>query len=54
MSEFERKHMNKFKEVGIRIWKRYVDDIFVTALNKTKCFGFYKRTTCENKIYHRA
>ena len=39
MSEFERKHMNKLKELGIRIWKRYVDDIFVTASNKTQCMN---------------
>ena len=53
MSEFERKHMNKLKELGIRIWKRYVDDIFVTASNETQCMNalvFYKRTTCEHGV----
>ena len=36
MSEFERKHMKITKELGIRIWKRYDDDIFVTAFDKTQ------------------
>ena len=31
MSEFERKHINKLKELCIRILKRYVDQIVVTA-----------------------
>ena len=36
MSEFEKKNINKLKELGICIWKRYVDDNFVTASNKPK------------------
>jgi hypothetical protein len=34
MSNFERKHMNKLQELGLRHWWRYVDDIFASFNNK--------------------
>ncbi len=30
MSDFERKHMDKLKSLGVNLWYRYVDDIFAT------------------------
>jgi hypothetical protein len=30
MADFEKKHMNKLKSMGVNIWFRYVDDIFAT------------------------
>jgi len=34
MDEFEQKHMNKLKELGVINWMRYVDDIFATITNQ--------------------
>jgi hypothetical protein len=34
MSDFERKHINKLKELGVNIWCRYVDDVFATLGNE--------------------
>jgi hypothetical protein len=34
MSEFERKHMVKLKELGVIKWFRYVDDVFATLSDK--------------------
>ena len=34
MSNFERLHMPALKEQGIRIWLRYVDDVFASVTNK--------------------
>ena len=31
MAEFEKTHMEKLREVGIKTWLRYVDDVFVTT-----------------------
>jgi hypothetical protein len=36
MSDFERKHMNRLKELGVNIWYRYVDDIFATLNNENQ------------------
>ncbi len=40
MSELERKHMATLKKLGIRMWKRYVDDVFAILddkQNANKC-----------------
>ena len=34
MSDFERKHMSKLKERGVKLWLRYVDDVFATLSDK--------------------
>jgi retron-type reverse transcriptase len=34
MSNFENKHMERLKELGIRRWWRFVDDIFATVESK--------------------
>jgi len=34
MSDFERKHMSSLKERGVKLWLRYVDDIFATLTNR--------------------
>jgi hypothetical protein len=34
MDEFENKHMEKLKELGVQDWLRYVDDIFTTINNQ--------------------
>ena len=34
MSDFEKKHMQKLKELGVRHWCRYVDDIFASMNSK--------------------
>ena len=57
MSEFEKKNINKLKELGICIWKRYVDDNFVTASNKPHCTNalvIINEQHANTKIYHRA
>jgi len=33
MDEFEKKHMDKLKELGVTLWMRYVDDVFATLNN---------------------
>lgn len=34
MSNFERKHAKKLQKLGVRIWLRYVDDVFASLDNK--------------------
>jgi hypothetical protein len=34
MSDFERKHMESLKNLGLRKWLRYVDDVFASFSNK--------------------
>ncbi len=36
MSDFERKHMNELKELGVIDWFRYVDDVFATVTDANK------------------
>ena len=33
MDEFEKKHMAKLRELGVKTWMRYVDDVFATLCN---------------------
>ena len=43
MSDFEHKHMNKVKELGVNLWLRYVDDVFATLNEKEheeRCLQF--------------
>ena len=35
MDEFEHKHMDKLKELGVATWMRYVDDIFSLIRDRT-------------------
>jgi len=35
MDEFEKTHMEKLKELGVKTWMRYVDDVFATLTNST-------------------
>jgi hypothetical protein len=37
MDEFEQKHINKLRELGVVTWNRYVDDVFATINNKEQC-----------------
>ena len=34
MSDFEDKHINKLKEIGVNLWLRYIDDVFATLNDK--------------------
>ena len=34
MGAFERKHMSRLNELGVKHWWRYVDDIFASVSNK--------------------
>ena len=36
MDEFEQKHMDQLKELGITTWMRYVDDVFSLLTDKSK------------------
>ncbi len=35
MDEFEQKHMQRLKELGVKIWMRFVDDVFSVIENKS-------------------
>jgi len=39
MSDFERKHMDKLKQLGVQKWLRYVDDVFATLRCKEDADG---------------
>ena len=34
MADFEEKHMEEMRMIGLNIWSRYVDDVFTTFCNK--------------------
>ena len=34
VSDFEEKHMNEMREMGLDLWWRYVDDLYSTVSNK--------------------
>ena len=34
MADFEEKHMESMRELGLKIWSRYVDDVFATMNKK--------------------
>ena len=36
MADFECKHMHTLKELGVKQWLRYVDDVFATLAYKEK------------------
>jgi predicted GIY-YIG superfamily endonuclease len=36
MDEFEQKHMHQLKELGVKTWMRYVDDVF-SVIENTSC-----------------
>lgn len=42
MSNFENKHMEKLKELGLLRWNRYVDDIFSTMSNSSQAHAMLK------------
>ena len=34
MADFEEKHLDEMREMGLNIWSRFVDDVFATVNNK--------------------
>ena len=34
MADFEERHMEEMRRMGLNIWSRYVDDVFATVSNK--------------------
>jgi len=54
MSDFERKHMDKLKQLGVQKWLRYVDDLFATLRCKEDADGILEFLNSQHpKKYHK-